>query len=436
MSSTSQYGQIISSAVLSDVDKEAIKEIVNFIIGKEKASSEQIENHVIDLFEGFDKKRVRSLLYKMEDNLDIIASSILVVPTHDRPNNKVCYYRLLDIAKKLTRRKADDIVDSKVDFLIQQYKENQVLYYCPSCKYIYTFAMMFNNDGKCKNCEGQVLAEMEEEMKEQAICDFLSSLPPDVNRERIEGRIYSELSDVMTFRYIIPPVDIANIKVAFDENITRSVPSGGDMICLDDAIDMLMWVKSSHANRLLFEGKPGESFFRMKETEKITEEKEEDEVPPVKQPEAKKTPKKMPYMSVEEINSMDPERLMKECLRRWIVATKEAMDYLLAGSQRESRKKTFTLSKLFLFDSMGKKYLSIALTGKETRKINRNLGKVFDLLSKNRLMRICSYHPKFEPAGVETFIDMCKNGEVYRYEKYKEEIINAAEYYFSVNEKR
>lgn len=387
----------------------------------------------------FDVDSVTRAIYSMEEaGIIRIEKNIIINKDGER---KFLYTIHIDknVKKSLVKliRKS---IDEDVEKVVASFIDNPSLYCCKECNCgeIYTFDDLEGIEYECPRCNSRKLEIMTDDDKENAINCFVKGLP-DILGEENKAKIRDSI--------------VEKIFNPYDEEITIRIPSTVEPIA--DGDDGRMGIQEARG-LLKYLVIKSFSIPPPKEIPSASPEPAPESVPdvisvpevPVQVPSTSivtpveemvpepmtfhaepiklSPPGTVPYLPVKEVVSMEPRNLAMEMLRRWIIATKTAMDVLRQGSQRESRKKAFSMTKFYFFDSISKKYLFFALCGKYEDDLQREayakIDSALSILESDALFKINSFHPKFVERGIVKFLSLCKSGEVYLYDENAREL--------------
>ena len=415
-----KYGTTSDGLPMRDGDRNIAMTIVDFLSTGEKTSAE-IEQHVKRKHDDVDDYKVRSILFIMEEN-EISQWNMRVVPLPDRPMNKVCYCSLVRHNDETFSRIISGKIEAKVDRILANFIDGESQYFCKTKEsnctngLIYTFSKMVENGNTCPSC-GASLCEMDDDDKKAFIMQMISTIPSFIKKDRILQKMYSAILPNVAK---IPPVTAM-------EGPPVSKPIDTSMFEVATFADAMMLI-----NRVRIPPRDGLAFSVIYPGNGSAL-----ETAPARSPDTVPGSGSggIAYFTTADVRAMKTRAVMMECFKRWLVAMDFAIDVLMKGRQSESRKKIFSMSKLFFFAWMGKKYLSKALVGIESREVFEKIDDAMTLMEKEGLMRVESFHPKFLPGGVALFTGMCRSGEVYHYAENAGKIESAEAEFWAINAK-
>jgi transcription initiation factor IIE alpha subunit len=236
---------IASLSSVPQTDFQQCKTVLDMLETGEKKSSE-IEQVLRDIY-SINEKKARTYIYVLDD-LGLIAWEMRKAPTKEHPGNKICYVHIIGL-KDVATRVENSGAEKNIDKFINYFDENKVLFYCDSCRKLFTYDKMVTNNGRCGNCN-IILVEMTENDKIMAVNDFVSDLPQPIDSATVKDRIYRSL-----FPHLLPPPlpekkksQPASIKKLQPRRHVKEQPamkkpeSFGGVVSYNQAIEMLSWI--------------------------------------------------------------------------------------------------------------------------------------------------------------------------------------------------
>jgi len=420
------YSTTSDGLLMRENDKNIAMTIIDFLSTGEKTSTD-IEHHALKKYNDVDAYKVRSILFILEEN-EISRWSMRVVPLPERPMNKFCYCSLVNYDENSFSRIIEGKIEGKVERILSNFIEGESQYFCKTKEnnctngLIYTFSKMVENGNTCPSC-GAPLCEMDDDDKKMLVSQMISSMPPFVKKERLLQKMYSaifpgvtKIATIEELEYVPAVSRAANVVSRSKFDLGSFVPA-----TFEDAVMLIDRVPATSVNVPFSVISPGNGHAVVKSIVH--------QVIPVSGKNGLK------YFTIPDVIAMNQRDVMIECFKRWLVATNHAIDVLMQGKQSESRKKVFSVSKLFFFASMGKKYLSKAIVGTESREVFTKIDEAMALMESEGLMHVESFHPKFLPNGVKLFMSMCKSGDVYHYDEDASKIESAESEFWAINTK-
>lgn len=393
---------------LLDLDNATDLEKVKCILESTRnnfVETKDIEARLKKSFNIENEKEVRSLLYKLEERAIITSEKRKT----DGNYYSTWFYIYEDTLSHEARlmKGAIDVELEKVEKVKVRFTEHEYMFFCERrCSpKLYSYDQMYELDGKCAVCKEGLLRMLPEEAKAQSIKAFVFNLKPFVDKHEVMIDLFTSIfpENEEFLETAMAELFAHSVKVSQCSSIDLPPP-----LSIHDALSLMASIdEEPFDDTLVMIVKPVQ------------------EQPPVE---------KIPILTVTDVLSMSDEDLIRECFRRWIIATEHVYDHLLdLSSQRVSRLRSFNMKKFFFCDSMGKKYLTLALVGHPDKSIMARFRSIFAAFQNAGYFKIQSYHPKFISKGVFRFMDLCRAGEVYRFDEFRDDIEEALIAFTSVN---